>query len=73
MVNSMLAAQPMTGADGIRAFGSPDDRVVEVLRKCNRMRFEPTERDADLVPTEERLGRRLAARFITHCADRATY
>ena len=36
MVNAMLVAQTMTGADGIRAVGLPGDRVVEVLRKYNR-------------------------------------
>lgn len=38
VVNAMLAAQTMTGADGIRAFGLPADRVVAALRKYNRMR-----------------------------------
>jgi len=38
VVNAMLAAQTMTGADGIRAFGLPSDRVVQVLRKYNRMK-----------------------------------
>jgi len=38
VVNAMLAAQTMTGADGIRIFGLPGDRVVEVLRKYNRMK-----------------------------------
>jgi L-aminopeptidase/D-esterase-like protein len=38
VVNAMLAAQTMTGADGIRAFGLPGDRVVEILRKYNRMK-----------------------------------
>jgi len=37
-VNAMLAAQTMTGADGIRVFGLPGDRVVEILRKYNRMK-----------------------------------
>jgi Protein of unknown function (DUF2809)/Peptidase family S58 len=37
-VNAMLAAQTMTGADGIRVFGLPGDRVVDVLRKYNRMK-----------------------------------
>jgi D-aminopeptidase len=37
VVNAMLAAQTMTGADGIRVFGLPGDRVVQVLRKYNRM------------------------------------
>ena len=38
VVNAMLAAQTMTGADGIRAFGLPGDRVVAALKKYNRMR-----------------------------------
>jgi L-aminopeptidase/D-esterase-like protein len=38
VVNAMLVAQTMTGADGIRAFGLPGDRVVEVLKKYNRMK-----------------------------------
>jgi D-aminopeptidase len=38
IINAMLAAQTMTGADGIRAFGLPGDRVVAALRKYNRMK-----------------------------------
>jgi L-aminopeptidase/D-esterase-like protein len=38
VVNAMLAAQTMTGADGIRVFGLPSDRVIELLRKYNRMK-----------------------------------
>jgi L-aminopeptidase/D-esterase-like protein len=38
VVNAMLAARTMTGADGIRAFGLPGDRVVAVLRKYQRMK-----------------------------------
>lgn len=38
VVNAMLAAQTMTGADGIRVFGLPGDRVVATLRKYNRMK-----------------------------------
>jgi L-aminopeptidase/D-esterase-like protein len=38
VVNAMLAARTMTGADGIRAFGLPGDRVVAVLRKYRRMK-----------------------------------
>ena len=38
VVNAMLAAQTMTGVDGIRAFGLPGDRVVAALRKYNRMK-----------------------------------
>jgi L-aminopeptidase/D-esterase-like protein len=38
VVNAMLAAQTMTGADGIRVFGLPGDRVVAAMRKYNRMK-----------------------------------
>ena len=38
VVNAMLAAETMTGVDGIRLFGLPGDRVVELLRKYNRMK-----------------------------------
>jgi L-aminopeptidase/D-esterase-like protein len=38
VVNAMLAAQTMTGVDGIRLFGLPGDRLVAALRKYNRMK-----------------------------------
>ena len=38
VVNAMLAAETMTGVDGIRAFGLPGDRVVAALKKYNRMK-----------------------------------
>jgi D-aminopeptidase len=38
VVNAMLAAETMTGADGIRAYGLPGDRVVAALKKYNRMK-----------------------------------
>ena len=38
VVNAMLASETMTGADGIRVFGLPGDRVVAALRKYNRMK-----------------------------------
>ena len=38
VVNAMLAAETMTGADGIRVFGLPGDRVVAALKKYNRMK-----------------------------------
>jgi len=37
VVNAMLAAETMTGADGLRATALPADRLVEVLRKYKRM------------------------------------
>src|SRR5262245_17711860 len=37
VVNAMLAAQTMTGADGIRIYGLPGDRVVAALKKYNRI------------------------------------
>jgi D-aminopeptidase len=38
VVNAMLAAQTMTGADGIRVFGLPGDRVLAALRKYGRVK-----------------------------------
>ncbi|HXG87310.1 MAG TPA: P1 family peptidase [Vicinamibacterales bacterium] len=38
VVNAMLAAETMTGADGIRAFGLPGDRVMAALKKYGRMK-----------------------------------
>jgi L-aminopeptidase/D-esterase-like protein len=38
VVNAMLAADTMTGADGIRLFGLPGDRVIAALKKYNRMK-----------------------------------
>jgi len=38
VVNAMLAAETMTGADGIRLSGLPADRVVAALKKYNRMK-----------------------------------
>ena len=37
VVNAMLAAETMIGADGLRATALPADRLVEVLRKYKRM------------------------------------
>jgi L-aminopeptidase/D-esterase-like protein len=38
VVNAMLAAPPtMTGADGIRVYGLPGQRLVEVMKKYGRM------------------------------------
>jgi len=38
VVNAMLAAETMTGADGIRVLRLPGDRVVAAFRKYNRMK-----------------------------------
>lgn len=38
IVNAMVAAETMTGADGRRIVGLPHDRLREVLRKYNRLR-----------------------------------
>jgi D-aminopeptidase len=38
VVNAMLAADTMIGADGIKLFGLPGDRVVAALKKYNRMK-----------------------------------
>ncbi len=37
VVNAMLAAETMTGADGLRLFGLPGDRVVAALEKYGRL------------------------------------
>jgi D-aminopeptidase len=37
VVNAMLAAQTMTGADGLRLHGLPGGRLVAALRKYGRM------------------------------------
>jgi L-aminopeptidase/D-esterase-like protein len=38
VVNAMLAApERFTGADGLRVYGLPGKRVVEILRKYGRM------------------------------------
>jgi L-aminopeptidase/D-esterase-like protein len=37
VVNAMLAAETMTGADGIRVYGLPGDRVMAALRKYGRL------------------------------------
>ncbi len=37
IVNAMLAAETMTGADGNRVFSLPPTRLVEVMRKYGRM------------------------------------
>ncbi len=37
VVNAMLAADTMTGADGLRVYGLPGDRVMAALRKYGRV------------------------------------
>ena len=37
VVNAMLAADTMTGADGLRVYGLPADRVMQALRKYGRV------------------------------------
>ncbi|HLL81981.1 MAG TPA: P1 family peptidase [Longimicrobium sp.] len=37
ITNAMVAARTMTGADGLRAYGLPHDRLREVLAKYNRV------------------------------------
>jgi D-aminopeptidase len=37
IINAMLAAETMTGADSIRSYALPHDRLVAVLRKYNRL------------------------------------
>lgn len=38
IVNAMVAAPTMTGADGARAYGIPHDRLLTALRKYNRLK-----------------------------------
>ena len=37
IVNAMVAGETMTGANGIRVYGLPHDRLREALRKYNRL------------------------------------
>lgn len=41
ILNSMLAAETMTGADGIRVFALPHERLVKALRKYGRLTAAP--------------------------------
>ena len=41
ITNAMLAAETMTGADDVRAYALPHDRLREILRKYNRLAPEP--------------------------------
>jgi D-aminopeptidase len=40
VTNAMIAAETMTGADDVRAYAIPHDRLVQILRKYNRL--QPT-------------------------------
>lgn len=37
VTNAMLAAETLTGADDVRAYALPHDRLVEIMRKYNRV------------------------------------
>src|SRR3712207_7030503 len=37
VTNAMLAAETMTGADDVRAYAIPHDRLREIMRKYNRL------------------------------------
>ncbi|QSQ27525.1 P1 family peptidase [Pyxidicoccus parkwayensis] len=41
ILNAMLAADTMTGVDGIRVFGLPKDRLVKAMRKYGRLTSTP--------------------------------
>jgi L-aminopeptidase/D-esterase-like protein len=41
ITNAMVAARTMTGADGLRAYGLPHDRLREILTKYNRLDLPP--------------------------------
>ena len=41
ILNAMLAAETMTGADGMRVTALPHDRLVQALRKFNRLAARP--------------------------------
>jgi D-aminopeptidase len=42
IVNAMVAAETMTGANGIRVYSLPHDRLRTILRKYNRLEEKPT-------------------------------
>ena len=42
IVNALVAAETMTGRDGIVAYRLPHDRLVEVMRRHGRLRGSPT-------------------------------
>jgi L-aminopeptidase/D-esterase-like protein len=42
ITNAMVAAETMTGADGLRVYGLPHDRLREILAKHDRLAPSPT-------------------------------
>ena len=38
ILNAMLAAETMTGADGLRVYALPHDRLLAALRKSGRLK-----------------------------------
>jgi L-aminopeptidase/D-esterase-like protein len=43
IVNALVAAETMTGADGVTVHALPHDRLREVLRRYNRLQEAPTQ------------------------------
>jgi L-aminopeptidase/D-esterase-like protein len=41
IVNALLAAETMTGADGLRVYALPHERLVDVLRRYHRLPAAP--------------------------------
>ena len=41
IVNAMVAAETMTGANGVRVYALPHDRLKAALRKYNRLQETP--------------------------------
>ena len=50
ILNAMLAADTMTGADGIRVFALPRDRLVKAMRKYGRQTSAPAQAPRKGVP-----------------------
>jgi L-aminopeptidase/D-esterase-like protein len=51
ILNSMLAAETMTGADGIRVFALPQDRLVKAMKKYGRLAPAPKEGRSKATPS----------------------
>ena len=41
IVNAMIAAETMTGGNGVRVYSLPQDRLKAALRKYNRLNEKP--------------------------------